>query len=147
MKIGNQSPVAKSKVVKVLDSPADFPQVASAPNIQRHGYTIKVKKNQNKKETSEQTEPSPAAKRQRPQTKPSEIPAKSTPHKAKQPTASERHALQRQEMAIIMSRISKDGFELRNIEPDGSCLFRALSMQVKCRGFMKSLSGVAVVDL
>jgi hypothetical protein len=131
MKFGTQSPVAKSKLVKVLDSPTDVAQVASITNSQMHGHTIKVKKSQNKQVTPEQTEPSPAAKRQRQQTKPSEIPAKSAPHKAKQPTASERHALQRHEMGIIMSRISNDGFELRNVEPDGSCLFRALSMQVK----------------
>ena len=141
----SQSPVAKRKLVKVLDSPADVPQVASITKSQMDGLTIKVKKSHKKQVTAEQTETSPAAKRQRQQTKPSEIPAKSAPHKAKQPTAAERHALQRQEMAIIMSRISKDGFELRNVEPDGSCLFRALSMQVNCESFVESLSGLRVL--
>jgi hypothetical protein len=47
------------------------------------------------------------------------------------PTQAERHALQRQEMASIMARITKDGFEIKHVEPDGSCLFRALSLQVR----------------
>ena len=140
----SQTPAAKRKLVKVLDSPADVPQVASIANSQMDGHTIKVKKSHKKQVTAEQIEISPAAKRQRQQTKPSEIPAKSSPHKAKQPTAAERHALQRQEMAIIMSRISKDGFELRNVEPDGSCLFRALSMQVNGGSFFDTLSGLRV---
>jgi hypothetical protein len=40
--------------------------------------------------------------------------------------------MQRQEMAVIMGRITKDGFELKHVDPDGSCLFRALSLQVTC---------------
>jgi hypothetical protein len=38
--------------------------------------------------------------------------------------------LQRQEMASIMRSITRDGFEMKQVEPDGSCLFRALSLQV-----------------
>jgi hypothetical protein len=50
------------------------------------------------------------------------------------PTTAERHALQRQEMAIIMKSITNHGFDLKHVEPDGSCLFRALSLQVRPRG-------------
>jgi hypothetical protein len=60
--------------------------------------------------------------------KPAAIKAKTISNK---PTQAERHALQRQEMACIMARINKDGFELKHVEPDGSCLFRALSLQVR----------------
>ena len=60
--------------------------------------------------------------------------AKSTPHKVKpavyKPTQAELHALQRQEMSSIMRSITNDGFELKHVEPDGSCLFRAMSLQL-----------------
>ena len=59
---------------------------------------------------------------------------KSSSHKAKstanKPTQAELHALQRQEMSSIMQSITKDGFELKHVEPDGSCLFRAMSLQL-----------------
>ena len=60
---------------------------------------------------------------------------KATPAKAKpsggKVTQSERHMLQRQEMAMIMKSITRHGFDLKHVEPDGSCLFRALSIQVR----------------
>ncbi len=63
------------------------------------------------------------------------VPAKCTPAKTKSSigklTQSERHASQRQEMALIMKNITNHGFDLKHVEPDGSCLFRALSIQVQ----------------
>jgi hypothetical protein len=62
------------------------------------------------------------------------VATKSSSHKTKsmtnKPTQAELHALQRQEMSSIMQSITKDGFELKHVEPDGSCLFRALSLQL-----------------
>jgi hypothetical protein len=77
------------------------------------------------------TEASSASKRSRESPDTASAPAKSVVTKVNKPTQSERNALQRQEMALIMSRILKDGFELKHVEPDGSCLFRALSLQAR----------------
>ena len=74
-----------------------------------------------------------------PAAKPAATKAKPSSNK---PTQAERHALQRQEMACIMARITQDGFELKHVEPDGSCLFRALSLQV--RGFV--VGGCVLLD-
>ncbi len=125
---------------KVCTSALQSPRNASSRGntvitIQSKPRSSRGSNGKNHDDDHAKTQPPSASKRHRecattaPQT-PSK--AVAVAHKTKQRTPSEKHAMQRQEMAVIMGRITRDGFELKHVEPDGSCLFRAMSLQVSC---------------